>query len=103
MKRGLEKHDFVVDAFSDPKQALEQFSSGQYLQIIADIRMPKMNGFEFAREIWAKDPNANICFLTSFEIFEDEAKKIFSHLNSHCFITKPITAKDLAQHIRNHA
>jgi len=101
MKRGLEKHGFNVDGFTDPLQALKSFRANHYYQIVTDIRMPIMNGFEFARAIYAKDQSANICFLTSFEILEDEAKKVFSSLPSHCFVKKPITPSELANHIRS--
>jgi DNA-binding response OmpR family regulator len=102
LKRGLENEGFEVDAFNKPEEALSQFKQGQYDDIILDIKMPGMDGFQLAREIWKIDNNANICFLTAFEIFEEEAKKVFPSLNGHCFIKKPIGIEDLVNHIRSH-
>jgi len=99
---GLEKAGYVVDTFNDPKIALENFKPSYYDRIITDIRMPNMNGFELARKIWAIDPNADICFLTAFEIHESEAKKVFSSHKNHCFVTKPVTTSQLLKHIQEH-
>jgi DNA-binding response OmpR family regulator len=68
MKKGLEIHGFNVETFNDPKQALSQFKPKYYDAIVLDVRMNGMNGFELAKQIWAKDENARICFLSAFEI-----------------------------------
>jgi CheY-like chemotaxis protein len=102
LKLGLEKAGFYVDVYNSPWQALDNFKPGYYQRIIADIRMPTMNGFEFARAIWAKDANADICFLSAFEMYEQAAKKVFAHLKDYCFIKKPIRPSDLVKHIRSH-
>jgi len=102
MKAGLEQYGFSIDGFTNPQQALDHFKPGYYDRIITDIRMPVMSGFDFARTVIAKDPSAQICFMTSFEIHDDEARKVFSNLPSYCFIKKPITANALAKHIKAH-
>jgi DNA-binding response OmpR family regulator len=38
---------FEIDAFTDPQQAYSGFISGRYDLVILDIRMPKMDGFDF--------------------------------------------------------
>jgi DNA-binding response OmpR family regulator len=98
MKIGLEKAGYSVDVYNDPKTALDNFKSNSYDRIIADIRMPSMNGFELARKIWAIDSNADVCFL-SLEIHENEAKKVFSNHKNHCFLKKPVTPSQLVKHI----
>jgi DNA-binding response OmpR family regulator len=102
LKKGLEKEGFEVTTFNRPEEALSQFKRGEYDDIILDIKMPGMDGFQVAREMWKTDANAKICFLSAFEIFEEEAKKVFPTLNSHCFIKKPIGIESLANHIRSH-
>ena len=91
-----------ADSFTDPEEALAHFKPNVYNAIILDVRMPKMNGFQLAREIWKIDPKANICFLTAFEIFKGEAEKVFPNFGSHCIIKKPILPSELADHIRTH-
>ena len=102
LKLGLEKAGYQVDTYNDPVQASAHFKPDYYNLIILDIRMPVMNGFQLAREIWAKDPNAQVCFLSSFEIYQEEAKKVFANLKSDCFIKKPILPSALAEHIAKH-
>lgn len=103
MQLGLQQAGYEVDAFTDPKTALDHYRRDYYARIISDIRMPSMTGFEFARQIWAKDPKAQVCFLSSFEIHEGEARKVFSDLKSYCFVKKPIKPSALAQHVKAHA
>lgn len=102
MKKGLEMHSYDVDTFNHPKEALSQFNGNYYDAIVLDIRMPEMDGFRLSREIWKRDSNAQICFMTAFEIYEKEARKVFSNLPSYCFIKKPISISELAEHIQKH-
>jgi DNA-binding response OmpR family regulator len=102
LKTGLEKEGFEVTIFNKPEEALSSFEKEYYNDIIIDIKMPDMDGFQLARELWKVDANAKICFLTAFEIYEEEAKKVFPSLNGYCFIKKPIRIEALANHIRSH-
>jgi two-component SAPR family response regulator len=99
IKTGLEQRDFVVTAFNLPSKALENYKAGAYDIILLDIRMPAMTGFELARAIWNVDKTARICFLTSFEIYEEEAALVFPSMGRRCFLRKPMTAEHLAKHI----
>ena len=100
LKMGLTNNGFQVDAYSDPQKALDNFKPNTYDLSLLDIRMPKMNGFELCREIKKKDGNAKICFITAFEIYYDEFKKIFPDTQVKCFIKKPISLKELVSHIK---
>lgn len=103
LKQNLEEmHGYFVDAFNQPDRALSDFKPKFYDAILLDIRMPSMSGFELARAIWEKDPGARICFMTAFQIYEGEAKKVFKDLKQHCFIKKPIPTKALVEHIERH-
>ena len=101
LRRGLESHGYAVDTFNQPKDALNQYAN-QYDIAIVDIRMPKMNGFDLARELWRKNDKLQICFLSSFDINANEAKVTMPNLKSDCFITKPMLPSDLARHIESH-
>ncbi len=102
MKMGLQRHGFEVEAFNDPTQALLQFKPESYDAIVLDVKMPKMTGFELARKIWVKDPAAKVCFFSAFDIYENEAKIVFKHFNTKCFIKKPVAPSVLAKHISQH-
>ena len=99
---GLQNYGFKVDIFNNPQQALLQFKPNYYDDIILDVRMPGMSGFDLAKEIWAKDPTARICFFTALEFYEDDAMTVLNNIMMQCFIIKPITIKKLVQHIEAH-
>jgi DNA-binding response OmpR family regulator len=99
IQKMLENHGWQVDAFNDPEQALSRFKPKYYDCIIVDIRMPVMNGFQLVKRIWARDETARICFLSAFEIYDEEVKKVFKGFKAHSFLKKPITASELINHI----
>ena len=101
MKLGLEKEGFAVDVFNDPEAAKTQFKSGVYDLLLIDVRMPKMNGFELYHELVKIDDKAKICFITAFEIYFDEFKRVFPKLKVDCFVRKPVSLEKLAEIIRN--
>ena len=102
-KAGLERTGaFSVDVFDDPNEAAATFKPNHYHAIVLDIRMPGMSGFQLARALWEKDQSARICFLSAFEIYQQEAEKVFRDFGQHCFITKPISVSALAQHLEEH-
>jgi two-component SAPR family response regulator len=75
VKQILQRHHFKnVFAFTDPLLALEHFRINQkdYSLIISDIRMPKMNGFEFVREARKINRKVKILLMTAFEINDKE-------------------------------
>jgi len=100
VSRGLQQRGFSVSAFSNPVEALDHYKPGTFDIILLDIRMPQMTGFELARAIWKADEKAKICFMTSFEIYE-EAAMVFPTLRPPCFLRKPIGLDQLAKHIHN--
>jgi DNA-binding response OmpR family regulator len=102
MKKGIEKYGYAVDSFIDPRKALSHFKPNTYHAIVLDVRMPGIGGFYLAKQIWALDAKANICFLSAFEIYAAEAKLVFTDFKSYCFIKKPITPAELVTHIQAH-
>ncbi len=69
--------------------------TGLYDLIILDIKMPKMNGFEFYREIKKIDDKVKVCFLTGSELYHGEYADIFNTLDGRYFIQKPIENEEL--------
>jgi DNA-binding response OmpR family regulator len=95
IKRGLEAAGYMVDAYNDPEKALANYGPGRYDMLIFDIRMPKINGFQLYREIRKKDERAKVCFMTVFEVYREEFEKVFPDFDVKCFLTKPLSIKDL--------
>lgn len=100
LKRGLEQHGFAVETFNDPREALARFKPNHYDLMIIDIRMPKLNGFDFYREIRKKDNSIKVCFLTAFEIYYNEFRKIFPTIDVKAFVRKPVSISDLVKQVQ---
>jgi DNA-binding response OmpR family regulator len=99
LKKGLEHHGFAVDVFNDPQAAFANFKPGHYDLMIIDIRMPKLNGFDLYRELKKKDGGVKVCFLTAFEIYYDEFRKMFPTIDVRAFIRKPISISTLVSQV----
>jgi DNA-binding response OmpR family regulator len=101
IKKGLESDGaFEVEAFNSPEEALSHFKPGKYDLLLLDIRMPKINGFQLYRELHKLDQKAKICFITAFEIYYDEFKKMFPKIRVNCFVRKPVSIEELRKIIR---
>jgi DNA-binding response OmpR family regulator len=55
--------------------ALQEFKPGFYDLMLIDIRMPKLNGFEFYQEVRKNDIKVKVCFITAFAISYEEISK----------------------------
>jgi two-component system, OmpR family, copper resistance phosphate regulon response regulator CusR len=51
LHEALEQDGFIVDSYEDPLYALAHFKAHFYDPLILDIKMPKMGGFSFYKEI----------------------------------------------------
>ena len=99
VKKGLERVGFKVHAFDNPLDALSKFEDGSYDVALLDIRMPSMNGFELYKKLRERDSKIKVCFITVFEMYEEEFKKLFPSYQVRCFIKKPIKLTDLIAEI----
>ena len=104
LKQGLGKRGFNVSGFTDPLLALEHFqtNSGQYGLVISDLRMPEMNGYEFVKRIKKIKPFVKIFLMTSFEIDENEFRRLLQSVKIDELMQKPISFKSLAEIICKH-
>ena len=99
LKKALEHHDFAVDTFNDPQAALAAFKPRYYDLMIIDIRMPSINGFDLYRELKKRDSAVRVCFLTAFEIYYEEFRKLFPTIDVKAFIRKPVSISNLVNQI----
>jgi CheY-like chemotaxis protein len=101
LRRGLELQGFDVDAYTSPKEAVTFFKPDMYHLAILDIRMPGMNGFMLYRKLKEQDPDLGACFLSAFEIHQDEFKKVFPSMADSVkkIIKKPVTINNLIKEI----
>jgi DNA-binding response OmpR family regulator len=102
LRKGLERHGFRVDAFTDPLDALSSFKKDLYDLLLLDIRMPKMDGFELYKNMEKIDGRVKVCFMTAFEVYYDALKELFPDLySSLCFVRKPFAIEEFAKRLDN--
>lgn len=101
MKQGLQDNGFQVDAYASPQQALQAFKPNVYDLAILDIRMPGMSGFMLYRKLKEQDLPLRACFVSAFEMHEDELKKAFPSMPDciKTIIKKPVTIDSLIKEI----
>ena len=102
IKLGLLKCGFLVDAYTNPEEALQQFESNaeSYSLLLSDIWMKSMSGIQLAEKVKETNPNVKILLLTGSEIGDDkEFSKVSASTSIDGFLQKPISIKKLTDKI----
>jgi CheY-like chemotaxis protein len=101
LKHGLIKNGFLVDAFTNPEEALLRFKSNAhgFGVVISDIRMPGLSGLQLARKVKEINPKIKVVLMTAFEIKDQEFSKVFPPTHVDGFVQKPISMADLTNKI----
>lgn len=89
--------DYEVDLFTDGEMGLEAFGKDEYALCLIDVMMPKMDGFELAKQIRLAKPNIPIIFVTA----KDQKKDVLRgfKLGADDYITKPFSMQELEARI----
>jgi DNA-binding response OmpR family regulator len=92
----LEDKGYLVDTYTNPIKALEEFKANYYDMIIIDYRMDSLNGLDLYQKIRAVDKSARAMLLTAgHEQLElDENYKWFLRV-----VGKPIHATTLLEEV----
>jgi DNA-binding NtrC family response regulator len=96
----LKDAGFYVNVYNDPLDALSKFKPKFYDILLIDVRMPRLNGFKLFQKIRKKDDKVKVCFMTAFELYYEAMVERYPLLRNVCFIRKPISSKDLIEHIQ---
>ena len=101
LKLGLVKNRFLVNAFTNPEEALQSFKSNSesYCLMLSDIRMPGLSGMQLARKVKEINPKVKVVLMTAFEIRDNEFSKVFPSTQVDGFVQKPIGIRDLTDKI----
>jgi DNA-binding NtrC family response regulator len=101
LKVGLLKNRFLVDAFTNPEEALQSFQSNSesYCLMLSDVRMPGLSGMQLARKVKEINSRFKVVLMTAFEIRDSEFSKVFPSTSVDGFVQKPISIKDLTNKI----
>ena len=99
MKNGLS-----AISFTEPLEALKEFGLHylDYNLVISDIRMPNMNGYEFAEQVKEIKPVVKIFLMSAFKYSDSYFTKAFTHSEIEGFIEKPISLSELNKIVLDH-
>jgi len=64
IKQTLTMHTYEVDVYDKPAEALNHIRDGNYHAVIADVKMPKMNGLELLKKVREIDPELPVIIIT---------------------------------------
>ncbi len=101
LKMGLLKKGFSVEAFTNPKEALQSFKSDaeSYCLVLSDMRMPALSGIQLSKKVKEVNPNVKVVLMTAFEIRDIEFSKVFPSTQIDGFVQKPIGINELTDKI----
>ena len=99
LKRSLELAGMKTYGFTNPVLAVEHFrnNANSYDIVVTDIRMPHMNGFQVTRAVKEIKPDIKVAFITSFEINNNEFKRILPSTKVDAIIKKPVKPEKIAE------
>ena len=96
----LERAGFDVDTYNDSLMALREFKPEKYDILLIDIKMPNMSGLELYRKITEIDGSQKVCFVTAFDRYYEEFRRLLPTMNVDCFLRKPIEGSELVTQVR---
>ena len=90
---------FRVECAENAKKALTMLESDQFDIILADIKMPGMDGLEMLKRIKALKPDSVVIVMTAFATVDTAVKALKD--GAYDYVTKPFDPDDLTHLIRN--
>ena len=93
-----------VVSFTDPVIALEHFTENKdaYALVIADLRMPGLNGLELLKKVKTSNPNVRTILMSAYNFEEDILfLKYMEEGIIDSTIDKPVTMNRLYQRVRD--
>ncbi len=93
VKDNLEQHNYKVDVAEDGETALQLFNTRNYALVLLDVMLPRMDGFNVAREIRRGNEQIPILFLTARSMTDDKITGLKA--GGDDYITKPFSMEEL--------
>ena len=92
-----------VVSFTDPVIALEHFTDNKdaYVLVIADLRMPGLNGLELLKKVKTSNPNVRTILMSAYNFEEEELyQQYMKEAVINSTVAKPVTMIRLHQTVR---
>ncbi len=98
IKEALEINHYTVYTASNGLEALEILNNNHIDLAIVDIMMPKMDGYEFTKELRQGNENMPILMMSAKQLAEDRKKGFLLGIDD--YMTKPIDLEELLLHVK---
>ena len=98
IKEALEMNHYTVHTVSNGVEALKVLENNYIDLIIVDIMMPKMNGYQFTKEVRSANPSIPILMVSAKQLSEDRKKGFLVGIDD--FMTKPLDLEELLLHVK---
>jgi len=89
----LTREDHTVDTFADPIEALDDIKKNKFDLVLADLKMPRMDGLTLIREMRAASCDAPIIMMTAYATVPTAVEAM--KLGAYDYIQKPFEASAL--------
>ncbi len=90
LSAALEREDHTVTAFADPTAALREIVAGKFDLVLADLKMPRMDGLTLIREIRSNGCDVPIIVMTAYASVATAVDAM--KLGAYDYIQKPFEA-----------
>jgi CheY-like chemotaxis protein len=97
----LSEEDFEIKSTSNGEEALAQIPSFRPDIILADIEMPKMNGYQLCEKVKQDPSTSNIPVILLTGAFEPIDEELARQVKADDFIVKPFESQDLLNKVNS--
>ena len=94
----LESNGYNVDAYTNPIEAINNFTKNSHDLILLDLKMPKMDGMTLYHKIKEIDNNVIVCLTTADINYIQQLQKGIIDIEK-IVLYKPVLLKDLKNKI----
>ena len=98
MRELLELENYTVFTAENGERALELMLDTHVDLVIVDIMMPKMDGYEFTKELRSFNPELPVLMVSAKQLPEDRKRGFLSGIDD--YMSKPLDNEELLLHIK---
>ncbi|MCH5160889.1 MAG: response regulator transcription factor [Clostridiales bacterium] len=98
LKEALELEKYIVFTASNGEEALSIYDREFIDLVIVDIMMPKMDGYEFTRQLRSTNKELLVLMVSAKQLPEDRKKGFLVGIDD--YMSKPIDAEELILHVK---
>jgi two-component system response regulator AtoC len=89
----LKREGYEVDAAPDGQEGLQKMTLNTYDQVLCDIRMPRMDGLEFLREVQKAGMDATLIMMSAYGTVDTAIEAMKS--GAYDYISKPFKPDEI--------